>query len=123
MAHSKTFYLNSGKKFSNLKSFVKELASMPKEIYDHHVNQHKNDFATWIKHSLKEEELAVKIDKEIDRIQIELEVLRHLVHTPSKKSTKKKATKKITEPKNVEVKIKTKSKTTPKKKTNSKPKK
>lgn len=110
MEHNKTFYLNSGRKFSNLKSFVKELMEMPKEVYSHHVNDGKNDFAVWSNHSLKEKDLAKKIDGEIDKIEMELKVLRHLVHsTPTKNVNIKKSAVKV-EVKKLSTKKKTTSK-------------
>lgn len=99
MAHSKIFYLNGGKKFSSLKSFVKELANMPKHVYEHHVNGEKNDFHLWVKHSMKNETLAKRIEEKLDKIEMELEVLRYLVHDISKEKSKSK-----TRPKKVELK-------------------
>ena len=102
MAHSKTFYLQDGKVFSSLEKFAKELQSMADEVFKHHVNDEKHDFREWIKHSLKEEELANKIDAKIDKLELELEVLRHLVHEQKAKTkapiTKKEKTAKKTSP-------------------------
>lgn len=91
MVNSKIFYLKGDKKFSSIKTFAKELLTMPKEVYEHHVNNHKNDFATWVKQSLKDEKLGKQIEGEIDKIEMELAVLRHLVHEiPSEKKPDKK---------------------------------
>ncbi|MFP4401986.1 MAG: hypothetical protein ACLFPL_02040 [Candidatus Nanoarchaeia archaeon] len=90
MAHEKAFYLKDGKVFSTLERFSKELQSMTKDVFEHHVTPHKNDFKEWMKHSLKEEELAQKIDKKIKKVEMELEVLRHLVHDKKKTSASKK---------------------------------
>lgn len=84
MADDKTFYLNSGKTFKDLKGLAKELTKMTEDVYKHHVNPHKNDFENWVKHSLKKEELATRIEGQIKRIELELEVLRHLVHDAGK---------------------------------------
>lgn len=100
MEDSKTFYLKGDKKFSSIKTFAKELIQMPKEVYEHHVNNHKNDFSTWVKHSVKDEKLAQKIEGEIDKIEMEITVLRHLVHEipAEKKPVKKKVVKKDKKP-------------------------
>lgn len=97
MAHSKTFYLQDGKVFSSLEKFAKELQSMADDVFKHHVNDDKHDFREWVKHSLKEEALANKIDSKIDKIELELEVLRHLVHEAKaqKKPAKKVAGTKV----------------------------
>ncbi len=86
--HKKTFYLKNGKTFSNLRSFAKELAKMPKDVYEHHVNKNKNDFHNWVKHSIKHEDLANKIKGEIDKIELEIHVLRELLFPTKKKNTK-----------------------------------
>ncbi len=91
--HKKTFYLANGETFSSLKGFAKKLVNMPHEVYKHHVNPERNDFANWIRHSLKHEELAKKIEGEIDKIELELHILRELLF-PTKKPKKKTAKKK-----------------------------
>lgn len=88
-AHKKTFYLAGGKTFSSLKGMAKELARMPEEVYKHHVNKHKNDFAQWIKDSLRHDDLSERINGEINRIEMELEILRELLFPSDKKSSKK----------------------------------
>jgi topoisomerase IA-like protein len=118
MGHTKTFYLNNGKKFTSLKGLAKELRGITHDTFKHHVNKEKNDFSNWIKHSLEKDDLAIKIEKRLDKIEIELEILRHLVHeedTPKKKAnTTKKAVKKTNPAPKKPVK-KTATKTTTKK--------
>lgn len=89
MAHEKAFYLKDGKVFSTLEKFSKELQTMTQDVFKHHVNKDKHDFKEWMKHSLKEEDLAKKVEKKINKLELELEVLRHLVH---EQKSKKKAT-------------------------------
>lgn len=73
------FHLHEGKEITDLKSLAKELRSMPQHVYEHHVNFNKNDFANWVKHSLSEHTLAERINGHISRIELELQVLRHLI--------------------------------------------
>ena len=107
-SHKKTFHLQEGKTFSDVKGLAKNLKNMSEEAFNHHVNKTKNDFANWLRHSLKQEELAERIESKLDKIEVELEVLRHLVHDQNKKKTapttkkavkkeapKKKTTKKV----------------------------
>ncbi len=108
MEHKKTFYLTGGTVFSNLEKFAKELQTMTDDVFKHHVNKDKHDFKEWIHHSLKEEKLANQLEDKIDKLEIELEVLRYLVHeektkkkTPNKKKTtykKKESTQKEKSP-------------------------
>jgi hypothetical protein len=34
---------------------------MPKEVFDHHVSEEKNDFSSWIEHVVGDKELAKKV--------------------------------------------------------------
>lgn len=105
MENSKTFYLKSGKTFSSLKGLARELMSMPVEVYNHHVGSSRNDFAIWAKFSLGNENLAKKIDGQINKVELELEILRHIVHEAEKKPVKKKATKKVSTTKKTAKKV------------------
>ena len=89
MAHEKTFYLKNGKVFSSLEKFAKELQTMKDDVFEHHVNPTKHDFKEWVNHSMKKENLAEALQDKITKIEVELEVLRHLVHDKSKKIAKK----------------------------------
>lgn len=101
--HSRTFHLYGGKQINNLKGLAEELRHMEDSAFFHHVNDLRNDFANWMKHSLKEEELSEKVKNSMSKIEIELEVLRHLVkevkteHDQVKKNivAKKKTTEKV----------------------------
>ncbi len=86
--HKRTFYLKCGSKFNDLKGLAKHLRTMSHDVFMHHVNKEKNDFANWARNSLKEEGLAKKLEKKIDILETELEILRHMVD--GKKPTKKK---------------------------------
>jgi len=123
--NDKTFYLKGGKKLSSIKAFASELKSMSLEAYRHHVNSQKNDFANWIKHSILDDKLASKIEGQIDKVEMELEVLRHLVHAGNgiKEIIQKEAEKdnKVEKPKTKKkVIIKKKTNTTNKKSTSKK---
>ena len=93
MTHSKEFHFHSGKKIDSLKDLARELKGMSHDVYNNHVNEMKNDFATWINHSLGQVSLSNRIEGQINKIEMELEVLRHLVfeaQTEKKVSNKKK---------------------------------
>ena len=92
MKREKKFHLSDGKVFTNLKGFAKVLLKMPQEVYNSHVNSKKNDFSQWMHHSMRKKELAKRIDGQISKVELELEVLRHLIHhePKNKKSTAKK---------------------------------
>ncbi len=82
------FYLKNGKELDGLRALAMELSEMADDIFSHHVNEERNDFANWIKYSLKEEKLAERMDKVITRVELELEILRHLIKNDKKKLIK-----------------------------------
>jgi len=43
-----TFYCQDGSRFWNLEDLAKAVASMSEEVFAHHVNTEKNDFANWV---------------------------------------------------------------------------
>jgi len=61
------FHLNSGAKIRNLYEFATELTTMPEQTFKHHVSNTKNDFATWIRHSVKDDDLALTLSQITDR--------------------------------------------------------
>ena len=52
------FVLVTGTPLKNIKELIDALDYMDHWVFEHHVNPGRNDFAEWIKWSLKEEELA-----------------------------------------------------------------
>jgi hypothetical protein len=67
------FILKNGKPLKNLRELTEMLEHIDTETFFHHVNAERNDFANWVRHSLKDEKLAdelkdAKSRKEILRI-------------------------------------------------------
>lgn len=60
---NKYFYLNDGRAFKSVKELADALRELPKEVFEHHVSDKKNDFADWIKAVFKEEHLSVALKK------------------------------------------------------------
>ena len=55
------FWTNDGKIIANLVELRDTLEHMADEVFEHHVNKSKNDFADWIQYVLGDVELAKKI--------------------------------------------------------------
>ena len=55
------FKLENGQELKSLNDLRKSLNYMTEEEFSHHVNQEKNDFATWVKEALQNQELYRKI--------------------------------------------------------------
>ena len=58
----KEFVLNDGRRLKNLKELLEALKTMDENLFKHHVNSVRNDFANWIKYVFKKEFLAERIN-------------------------------------------------------------
>ncbi len=58
-----TFYLLTGKELKNLQNLHDSLGSMDDHVYEHHANEHKNDFHNWVKHVHEDDHLADNLKK------------------------------------------------------------
>jgi hypothetical protein len=72
------FYLRSGKVLRNLKELSLEFHDMDDATFSHHVNAEKNDFASWIKYTIKDDALANTIENLKDKTLIHGEVDRRV---------------------------------------------
>jgi len=61
-----TFRTNTGEEISNLKQLMHVLEDISPDSFTHHVNDDKNDFSSWIRHSVKDDELADMVEKTTD---------------------------------------------------------
>lgn len=57
----KKFIFNNGNEASNIKELADLLGEIDDYTFEHHVNEHKNDFFTWVKYVHKDERLAQTI--------------------------------------------------------------
>jgi hypothetical protein len=61
------FRVKSGSTIKNLYELASELSSMDEEVFQHHVNEEKNDFHNWILHIVRDEHLASVLAQIKDR--------------------------------------------------------
>jgi len=61
-----TFRTATGEEIKNLKQLVHVLQDISPESFAHHVTDEKNDFGSWIRHSVKDDELAEMVEKTTD---------------------------------------------------------
>ena len=75
---NEAFNLVDGRCLHNLLELQAALDSMNDDIFRFHVNDYKNDFASWVKYAMHEETLSGQLDSTKDRMQHQLLVLKHL---------------------------------------------
>ena len=61
VAPGKEFYSQHGEVYKNLHELVDALHKIPSEVFVHHANSAKNDFAKWICDVFSDQKLADKI--------------------------------------------------------------
>jgi len=85
----KVFWLHGGKTIKNILELAKELKQMNNETFAHYVTNQKNDFANWIQHCIKDEQLAtlLKTTKSKERMAAIVERRIQELTTPPKKQT------------------------------------
>ena len=66
----------AGDMAENAKDAVGDMAD---DVFWHHVNEAKNDFACWIDDSIKDKELAKEMHNIKNKIESEIVILRHIV--------------------------------------------
>lgn len=60
---AKVFWLHGKKTLKSLKELSIAFKGMKKEVFEHHVNKEKNDFANWIRDVQQDKELAERLFK------------------------------------------------------------
>jgi len=74
------FILVNGVPLKNLKELAGACETMNDWVFNHHVNESRNDFANWVEHVLKEEELSSEIVVARNPGHLEVIILRYLVN-------------------------------------------
>ena len=77
------FYLSNGDSAGDLRELLSRLRVVDEECFSHHVNKKKNDFAIWIKKSVKDKILGKKIEKLKNKEKIILAIDKR-INTPAK---------------------------------------
>lgn len=73
------FFVNDGTVLKNVLDLSKQLDKMDNDIFEHHVNETKNDFATWINHIFKEKKLAKELLKTTNKDKTQIIILKHVI--------------------------------------------
>lgn len=86
---TQSFVLKDGRKLKTMYELIDELETMPDETFREHVNEWKNDFATWIKDVFQAPNLADEIRHIQNRIETQRHLLKHFVRELKKIAEKK----------------------------------
>lgn len=73
----KHFILADGKRIESLLQLLDSFESMSEGVFYHHVNNAKNDFATWIEGAFNDKSLADKMRSVKNKAEAELKLLKH----------------------------------------------
>lgn len=73
------FILNSGEELKSVKELATAFENMHPDVFFHHANENKNDFANWVDDVFKEKELATELSLKHNSKDSQIAVLKHLV--------------------------------------------
>ena len=77
--NDKKFVLKDGRLLKDFVELAHALEHMSDDVFNHHVNNFKNDFKAWAHDVFGEKELAAEIGKAKTRSDVQLAVLKHIV--------------------------------------------
>ena len=77
--HDKRFVLKDGRVLKDLVELSHALEHMSDDVFNHHVNNSKNDFRNWVRDVFSQKELAAELEKAKTRSELQLAVLKHIV--------------------------------------------
>ena len=75
----KYFVLKNGKQVNHYLALADTLDNLEKEVVEYHVNELRNDFATWVEDVFGEKDLAEKIASSKSPDQIRMIIYKHIV--------------------------------------------
>lgn len=73
------FILSNGQPVKNTKELADALETLRDDVFQHHVNHERNDFATWINDIFKDVELAEQLAGTKDKNHTRILLYKHLV--------------------------------------------
>ncbi len=77
--NDKRFVLKDGRVLKDMVELSNSLEYMSDDVFGHHVNASKNDFARWMSDVFGEKELAAHLEKAKTKTELQLALLKHIV--------------------------------------------
>ena len=84
----KYFVLCDGRQIKNYRELADILQTINDDMFSYHVNDTRNDFSNWINDVFREEDLAKKIHSIRNRMEMSLELYKHMFERLEKLSKK-----------------------------------
>lgn len=75
----KHFILQDGRKIESIFQLIDELETMGEDAFRHHVNDMRNDFASWVRDVFASPSLAEEMQSMRDRIETQRAIMKHLL--------------------------------------------
>ncbi len=76
----KVFVLVNGHRLKNVKELADIMEKLEDYVFEHHVTEDRNDFATWLKDVFRDIDLAKEVAGCKDKKHIQLVLYRHISH-------------------------------------------
>jgi len=73
------FKLSDGREIGDLLGLHQSFNDMEDQVFNHHVNEYKNDFSTWVNDVLKDQKLAEDISKTKNKKVMQLLIRKKIV--------------------------------------------
>jgi hypothetical protein len=73
------FYLKDGRELKSVYELIDSFDNMPDDVFKHHVNTEKNDFANWLGDVFDEKDLAKEMKELNTARDTQLKLLKHVV--------------------------------------------
>jgi hypothetical protein len=73
------FYVCDGSVVKSLVDLAFSLDSMPDGVFYFHVNDQKNDFATWVKEIIKQDDLSDRMLGVLNKIELQAMLLKYIL--------------------------------------------
>jgi hypothetical protein len=74
------FVLLNGQRLKNVKELADVMGKLEDHVFNHHVNDARNDFAQWLKDVFKEVDLAKEVSGCRDKNRLQLVLYKHISH-------------------------------------------
>ena len=74
-----SFRLADGRTIKNLAELNESLENMNDDVFNHHVNNERNDFSNWVKEVINDEELATRLLAARDKNTAQIIVLKRII--------------------------------------------